>query len=85
MFSFCVFSLFWMQPVVEQAEDGSPKGEEGEAVEEIDPVVYQYVPPEPKEWVSLGSEKEIEESSWKETEQKVVLLLLFRFLLIKDL
>ncbi|PIK53480.1 WD repeat-containing protein 63 [Apostichopus japonicus] len=60
-----------LNPVVEQAEDGSPTGEEGEAVEEIDPVVYQYVPPEPKEWVSLGSEKEIEEASWKETEQKI--------------
>lgn len=64
-----------IQPVVEQAADGSPSGdgdgEGGAGEEEIDPMVYQYVPPEPKEWISLGSEQEIEDSSWGETEKKV--------------
>ncbi|KAK2157176.1 hypothetical protein LSH36_196g03010 [Paralvinella palmiformis] len=44
------------------------EGEEGEAGEDI---VYKYVPPESKPWVSLGSEKEIEEASFGEHRKRL--------------
>ena len=34
-------------------------------------MIYRYVPPEPKEWVSLGSEVEIEEEAIVESREKV--------------
>ena len=55
---------------VSEGEEGD-EGEEGEEEEEDD-TVYMYIPPEPKDWISLGSEKEIEESSVKETRRKVM-------------
>ncbi|XP_067929011.1 dynein axonemal intermediate chain 3-like [Watersipora subatra] len=36
---------------------------EGEEEEELENVVYTYVPPVPKDWVSQGSEKEVKEES----------------------
>ena len=39
--------------------------------EEEEVIVYRYVPPEPKKWVSLGSEVEIEEESVVESRPKV--------------
>lgn len=54
---------------VTETEEGEA-GEEGEEEEEDD-TVYMYIPPEPKDWVSQGSEKEIEESSVKETRRKL--------------
>lgn len=60
------------QPAADQPADGEGgvAGEDG-AQEEPEVVVFEYAPPEPKEWVSLGSEVEIEEAAVKETEQKV--------------
>lgn len=52
-----------LNPVGEEAE-----GAEGEAEEEI---VYKYVPPEPKDWVSLGSEKEIKEENVVENRTRI--------------
>ncbi|GFS17212.1 WD repeat-containing protein 63 [Elysia marginata] len=54
---------------VSETEEGEA-GEEGEEEEEDD-TVYMYIPPEPKDWVSLGSEKEIDESTVKETRRKL--------------
>lgn len=51
----------------------NPGGDEadaegGEAEEEI---IYTYIPPEPKEWVSQGSEKEIKEENVVENRRRV--------------
>lgn len=46
-----------LNPPVEGKE-----GEEG-AGEPEEEVVYKYIPPEPKDWISLGSEKEITEEN----------------------
>ncbi|XP_060606254.1 dynein axonemal intermediate chain 3-like [Ruditapes philippinarum] len=53
------------------------EGEEGEGGaqgEEEDTTVYKYVPPESKEWVSLGSQKEIKEESVTEMRRRVCFL-----------
>ena len=55
-----------LQPPEEEKE-----GEEGEGAEAEEEVVYRYIPPEPKEWVSQGSEKEIAEENVMETRGKV--------------
>ena len=46
---------------------------EGEEIigEEEEEVVYSYIPPEPKEWVSQGSEKEIAEENVVDKRGKV--------------
>ncbi|KAK0069497.1 WD repeat-containing protein 63 [Biomphalaria pfeifferi] len=44
---------------------------DGQAAEEEDDTVYLYVPPESKEWVSQGSEKEIDEGILKEGRRKL--------------
>ncbi|NXY72203.1 WDR63 protein, partial [Glareola pratincola] len=48
-------------------EKGEEKEENGEATLEVHP----YKPPVPKPWVSLGSEKEVEEESVKDTVAKI--------------
>lgn len=54
---------------------GEPEDEEGEGKEEEgeeeDDTVYKYIPPEPKEWVSQGSEKEINAHTVKENRRHV--------------
>ena len=55
-----------LQPPEEQKE-----GEEGEGAAAEEEVIYKYIPPEPKEWVSQGSEKEIAEENVVETRGKV--------------
>ncbi|XP_074640912.1 dynein axonemal intermediate chain 3-like [Tubulanus polymorphus] len=42
------------------------EGEEGTAEQDAEPVIYKYIPPEPKDWISFGSEIEIEEESVRE-------------------
>ena len=54
-----------------QPPEEPKEGEEGEGAEPEEEVVYKYVPPEPKEWVSQGSEKEILEESVMESRGKV--------------
>ncbi|XP_059149389.1 dynein axonemal intermediate chain 3-like [Physella acuta] len=44
---------------------------DAEAMEPEDDTVYLYVPPEPKDWISLGSEKEIEEGNVYEKRRKL--------------
>ncbi|XP_030851872.1 WD repeat-containing protein 63 isoform X1 [Strongylocentrotus purpuratus] len=58
---------------VEEGEEGGEEGEGGEGgvIEEEDTTVYRYIPPEAKEWISLGSEKEIEEEAVVETRDKL--------------
>ena len=53
-----------------------PHGEEGEegGAQEEELVVHKYVPPEPKEWVSQGSEKEIEEENVVDNRRKVKMM-----------
>ena len=54
--------------LTEEAKEELLKGpeEEPEVVAEPEEVIiYKYIPPEPKEWVSYGSEREIEEASLK--------------------
>lgn len=46
-----------------------PDGGEGAGQEEE--IVYTYIPPEPKDWVSLGSEKEIKEESVTENRRRI--------------
>ena len=61
--------MFLLQPA-----DGGAGGEGGEAGEGAEPeeeVIYKYIPPTPKDWVSLGSEKEIAEESLVEHRVKV--------------
>ncbi|XP_071953082.1 dynein axonemal intermediate chain 3-like [Antedon mediterranea] len=61
-------------PTAEQVEGEDGEREEGQRQaeeEEVDLTVYTYVPPEPKEWVSQGSEKEIKEESIEETRKKI--------------
>jgi hypothetical protein len=57
-----------LQPRGKDAGEGGEGGEEGEggAAAEEENVVYTYVPPVPKDWVHLGSEKEIEEESLRD-------------------
>ncbi|WAR24235.1 DNAI3-like protein [Mya arenaria] len=52
---------------------GGAAGEEGgeEEEEEEDTTVYKYVPPQSKEWVSHGSEKEIKEESVEEMRRRI--------------
>ncbi|XP_048256413.1 dynein axonemal intermediate chain 3-like isoform X4 [Haliotis rufescens] len=57
-----------LHPPVKGREGG---GEEGEEEEEEEEVVYTYVPPEAKEWVSQGSEKEIQEETVVDTRRRV--------------
>lgn len=38
--------------------------------------MYKYVPPEPKDWISHGSEKEIQEESVSEMRRRVSFSLL---------
>ena len=54
-----------------QSPDEEREGEEGEQVAEEETIVYKYVPPEAKEWKSLGSEKEILEESVKDMRRRV--------------
>ena len=42
-----------------------------QVVEEAEEVVYEYVPPIPKDWISLGSERDIEEESLIENRKRV--------------
>ena len=63
------FKHFFFQASEEEGEEG--EGGEGAAEEEEDDTVYQYIPPESKEWVSQGSEKEISEQSVVESRRKV--------------
>ena len=48
--------------------EGEGEGVAGEPEEEI---IYKYIPPEPKDWVHLGSTKEIEEEALKENRPRV--------------
>ncbi|KAK3092104.1 hypothetical protein FSP39_025223 [Pinctada imbricata] len=50
---------------------GGEDGEGGEGAEPEDEIVYKYIPPEPKEWVSQGSEKEIKEESVVENRRRI--------------
>lgn len=56
----CISIVFFycFQPPKAEGEEGGELGEDGE---EAEAVIYKYIPPEPKEWVSQGSEKEIDE------------------------
>lgn len=56
-------------------EDGESRGEEEdeEEEEEEDTTVYVYVPPESKPWVSLGSEKEIDDCAVGTTHKKITM------------
>lgn len=58
------------QPPVAEGE-GSEAAAEGDKEVE-DNTVYDYVPPEPKEWISQGSELEIEEEAVQETRRRVL-------------
>jgi hypothetical protein len=58
---------FTLQPPGQEGEEG----EGGAQGEEEDTTVYKYVPPESKEWVSLGSQKEIKEESVTEMRRRV--------------
>ena len=53
-----------------QPPDEEREGEGAETAEE-ETIVYKYVPPEPKDWVSQGSEKEIQEESVIEMRRRV--------------
>lgn len=55
--------MSYLQPGGDEAD-----AEGGEAEEEI---IYTYIPPEPKEWVSQGSEKEIKEENVVENRRRV--------------
>ncbi|XP_064605528.1 dynein axonemal intermediate chain 3-like [Liolophura sinensis] len=55
-------------PVVEG--EGSEAAADGDKEVEDD-TVYDYVPPEPKEWISQGSEMEIEEEAVQETRRRI--------------
>ena len=46
-----------------QPPDEEKEGEAGEKMAEEETVIYKYIPPESKDWVSRGSEKEITEES----------------------
>ncbi|XP_022087919.1 WD repeat-containing protein 63-like isoform X2 [Acanthaster planci] len=61
-----------LNPPPEDGEEGAEQvdGEGGVGAEE-EVVVYRYVPPEPKEWVSLGSEVEIEDEMVTESRAKI--------------
>ncbi|XP_033738311.1 WD repeat-containing protein 63-like isoform X3 [Pecten maximus] len=49
-----------------------PEGEGGEAgAAKEEEVVYKYIPPESKDWVSLGSEKEIKEENVVENRRRI--------------
>lgn len=37
----------------------------------VEEIVYKYTPPESKEWVSLGSDKEIKEESVVDSRRRV--------------
>ena len=60
------FQSYYLWPLFvslyQTSEEEAEGAEGGEAAEE-EQIVYKYVPPEPKEWVSLGSEREIEEEN----------------------
>ncbi|XP_072024061.1 dynein axonemal intermediate chain 3-like isoform X2 [Amphiura filiformis] len=61
-----------LKPPVPEGEEGGEGGEGGGGVEEEEEdIIYTYVPPEPKEWVSLGSEVEIEDEAVTESRQKL--------------
>ncbi|XP_077981205.1 dynein axonemal intermediate chain 3-like [Glandiceps talaboti] len=48
-----------------------PPEEEGEGeAEPEEEVIYRYIPPEPKEWISLGSEFEVEEEKVVENRER---------------
>ena len=67
--------MYKIQPPVEAVEGVEGEGgvvmEGGEGGEPEDNTVYRYVPPEPKEWISLGSEVEIEDETVTEARPKV--------------
>ena len=46
-------------------------GPEEEGEDEMEAVIYKYVPPQAKEWVSQGSEKEISEEALVESRPRV--------------
>ncbi|XP_013408046.1 WD repeat-containing protein 63 [Lingula anatina] len=54
-----------------KAEGEGGTGEGGEGGEEEEEVEYKYIPPVPKDWVSQGSEKEIEEENVFETRPRI--------------
>lgn len=61
----------FLSPVKPPKKGGEgAEGEEGVETEE-DTTVYTYVPPESKEWVSQGSEKEILEESVVQMRRRV--------------
>ena len=59
--------LLWFQPKSRGGDGEEGAEEEGEGEE----VVYKYIPPVSKEWVSQGSEREIEEESLIEHRPRV--------------
>ncbi len=64
------FFLMILQP---KRKGSAGEGEEGEEEEEEeeDTTVYKYIPPVAKEWVSQGSEFEIDEESLQENRKRV--------------
>lgn len=64
-----------LNPPVEAVEGVEGEGgvvvEGGEGGEPEDNTVYRYVPPEPKDWISLGSEVEIEDETVTEARPKL--------------
>ncbi|XP_038048584.1 dynein intermediate chain 3, axonemal-like isoform X2 [Patiria miniata] len=62
-----------LNPPSEEGEEGAEQadGEGGGEGQEEEVVVYRYIPPEPKEWVSLGSEMDIEDEIVSESRPKI--------------
>ncbi|XP_041359893.1 dynein intermediate chain 3, axonemal-like isoform X2 [Gigantopelta aegis] len=59
--------------ITEEAKEkllNPPKEDEDEEEQEEEEVIYKYVPPVSKPWISQGSEKEIEEATVKETRRR---------------
>lgn len=67
------FYIYLTEEAKEKALNPPDEEREGEGAEtaEEETIVYKYIPPEPKDWVSHGSEKEIQEESVKEMRRRI--------------
>ena len=66
----CSVRVHTLNLILLQPPDEEKEGEDEQVAEE-ETIVYKYVPPEPKDWKSLGSEKEIAEESVKDMRRRV--------------
>ena len=71
----CSIIILFRSKGPDTGEEGGEEGGEGGKKSPEEEIVYTYIPPVSKPWVSLGSEKEIAEEAQSDTRSLVIMQL----------